>query len=171
MYGELKDDTLYLQSVFFGSQEDDTVPDEVKTDAEAYADGVIESQFGMPFVLAPLLTGAYPPMIVQIAKMLGSAQVFEVLTSLHIGEGGDVVASPGAILKKEAMALIADFKSGENTLFDAEGVSIDITGATAGPAVNEEEDEDMIFDIRAKPYQYKDPYDAYNETIYNDDDD
>ena len=170
MYGELKDDTLYLQMVFFGAKEDDTVPDEVKTDAQNYADAVIESEFGMPFVLAPLLTGAYPPMIVQIAKMLGSAQVFKVLTSIHTGEGGEDTENPGEKLRKEAMDLIAKLKSGETTLFDAEGTEVTITGGQAASDSNAEEDEDIIFDIRAEPYQYKEPYDAYNETQYDDDD-
>ena len=169
MYGELKDDTLYLQMVFFGSKEDDTVPDEVKTDAEAYADAIIESEFDQVFVLAPLLTGAYPPMIIQIAKMLGSYQVFKVLTSIHTGEGGEETESPGDKLYTEAMELIADLRSGKKTLYDAEGTEIDIVGGTASPASNAETDEDTIFDIRAKPYQYKDPYDAYNETEYDDD--
>lgn len=168
-YGPLTENTLYLRGVQIGSGEDSIINTPAKTEAQDFADHVIEAELGQSF---ELISSAYPPLIVDIALMLGSAQIYRTLYAIHLtqgGEGGE--KSQADVLEDRARGYLQRIKDGELTLFDADGDEIEGFGPSSGPqAVQsiEESDEDLIFDIRAEPYQYKDPADAYGETEYAD---
>jgi len=168
-YGPLSSDTLYLRKLFFGSGKDDLLTDQCKTDAELFADSMIEAELGTSFVE---VAGKYPPLIIVIAQLLGSAQVYRSLYAIHISvgaAGGE--KSQADILEDRANGYIERINSGSLILYDSAGVEISgfgQTGLAHSVQAIYEKDEDIIFDIRAEQEQLKKPAKAYGEPEYED---
>lgn len=166
-YGPLTENSEYLKKVKIGSDPTDIVTTAEKTAAEAWADARINSKLKTTF---SQVSGAYPPLIVKIARMLGSAELYTYIYGFKTTEGQQTNENgPAKLLIRQADDLLNDILSGKTTLYDAAGNEITGFGSTSGANSCDsvdEADEKFIFDPRAELKDYKEPADAYDEAEY-----
>lgn len=173
-YGPLTEKTHWLKEIGIGSDPSDAVTAAEAARAEADADSAIYAALGTVFtkVGSP---AAYPPLIIRVAEMLGSAYLYQYIHVQHTAEGGaEQPETPADRLERKAMELLEKIKSGRLYVVDNAEEWVPGFGpsdSVSSPASIEEQDEEMIFDPRAKPHQYKQPADAWNEPAYGGSDD
>lgn len=168
-YGPLTENSEYIRKIYIGSDTTDMVTTAEKTSAEAAADAKINAYLETTFSTAGS-PAAYPPLIVEIAKLLGSAQLYHYIYGLRTGQGKETEPGPGKYLEDKAMALLEKIKAGEMGILGADGEWVDGFEARTGMKTARSEDEadaDYIFDIRAEISDWKDPADAYDEAAYS----
>jgi hypothetical protein len=168
-YGPLTENSEYLRKVYIGADSTDNISTAEQTSAEAAADATINSYLETTFSTAGD-PAAYPPLIVEIAKLLGSAHLYHYLYGLRTGQGKETEPGPGKYLEDRAMGLLEKLKAGEIGLQDAAGEWVDGFEPRTGMesvASSDECEADYIFDVRADIKDYKDPAEAYDEDAYS----
>ncbi len=169
-YCTLTADSGYLRGVKIGTGEGFALSAAEKTKAENYGNTAIEGALGTVFTTAGT-PAAYPPLIVEIAELLAAAQAYRYIHTLHVSQGGaEGEKTASDKLEDKARAMLADIKAGKVFVYDAAGVIVSGLGPASGPSApstNAETDENLVFDVRAKPYQYKRPHTAYDESSYS----